>query len=86
MQKFVFVSVQSIKNTVKLKCIETSIGKEISIPIKSKSGSIQLVDIQGRIVDTKAIGNTNLYTIPKVKSGMYYLFVNHTLVFKLIVD
>ena len=86
MQKFVFVSVQSIKNTVRLKCIETSIGKEISIPIKSKSGSIQLVDIQGRIVDTKAIGNNSLYTVPKVKSGMYYLFMNHTLVFKLIVD
>ncbi len=86
MQKFVFVSVQSIKNTVKLKCIETNIGKEISIPNKSKNGSIELIDLQGRIVDTKSSGNTNLYTIPKVKSGMYYLFVNHTLVFKLIVD
>jgi hypothetical protein len=86
MQKFVFVSVQSIKNTAKLKCIETSIGKEISIPNKSKTGTIELIDLQGRIVDTKSSENTNLYTIPKVKSGMYYLFLNHTMVFKLILD
>lgn len=86
MQKFVFLSVQSIKNTGRLNCIETSIGKEISIPNKSKTGTIELIDLQGRIVDTKSSGNTNFYTIPKVKSGMYYLFINHTLVYKLIVD
>jgi hypothetical protein len=86
MQKFVFVSVKAIKKATGLNCIQTTVGKEITLPNKTKTATIQLVDIQGRIVDAKANETNHLYSVPKVKSGMYYLFLNNTLVFKLIVD
>ena len=83
---FVFVSVKAINKTVALKCIQTAVGKEITLPNKTKSATIQLVDIQGRIVDTKANETHNLYCVPNVKTGMYYLFLNNTLAFKLMVE
>ena len=85
-QNFVFVSVKAINKAISLKCIQTSVGKEITLPHKTKSATIQLVDVQGRIIDTKANETHNLYCVPKVKSGMYYLFLNNTLAFKLLVE
>jgi hypothetical protein len=85
-QNFVFVSVKAIKKTTGLKCIQTTVGKEIVLPNKTKSETIQLIDIHGRIVDTKVNEAHHLYNIPKVKSGMYYLFLNNNLAFKLLVE
>jgi hypothetical protein len=85
-QNFVFVSVKAIKKATGLKCIQTTVGKEIVLPNKTKSETIQLIDIHGRIVDTKMNEANHLYNIPKVKSGMYYLFLNNNLVFKLLVE
>lgn len=85
-QNFVFVSVKAIKKATELKCIQTSVGKEITLPSKTKSETIQLVDIQGRIIDESAHIVNSIYSVPKVKSGIYYLFLNNTLAFKLMID
>lgn len=86
LQNFVFVSVKAIKKATELKCIQTAVGNDIALSIMTKSETIQLADIQGRIVDTKANKNRNFYTVPKVKPGMYYLLLNNTLAFKLLVE
>ena len=86
LQNFVFVSVKTIKKAASLKCIQTAVGEEITLQINSKTCSIELIDMQGRVVDTEAIGNTNLYKVPKIKSGLYYLFINNTPEIKLLVD